>query len=634
MDRKTVFCALLPVIAALGLGACGPGRAAADADGDVGDMPDDQIDAPDIPDIEVDDDDDDCISNDHEGKDDDVDTDSDGTPDYLDTDSDGDTLSDEIEAGRPNCGQAPRDSDGDTIPDFRDDDSDGNGIPDSVEGNGDLDSDGTPDFADLDNDGDGVSDSVEIGGNPSSPLDSDSDSIPDYLDTDSDGDFIGDRHEQLAGSDIDTDGDGIPDRLDDDSDGDGWLDSEEAGDENTGTAPVDTDDDGKADFQDRDSDADGLSDALERENGTNRLEQDTDGDGASDLIEVVYGSDPNSDADSPRSHGDFVFVVHYNDPEDMPDPPLEPEPPRDTLVFSTNIRQADVFFAVDTTASMAGEIENLVSSLSSTIIPQTLLAIDDVWFGVGGFDDYPVGDYGIDGDRVFYLEQRMTSSSTDAQAAVERLTTHDGKDLPESQVSALNAIAGGSGLYIYLEPQDACLPGEIGYPCFRSGSIPIIVLITDATFHNGPLGAYPYDHDVLGFTPPAYTEAVDAINGIHAKVIGVNSGTSGPAQHLYAIATDTGTVDISHNPLVFQIASTGAGLGTEVVNAIRTLANQVPMEISTDPEDDITDFRCLDESYEPTACCPGPTPCTGHTSTSVDAPGEFIDKIVPNLVGG
>jgi len=613
--------------------SCGASKNTGDGDLDGIDAEADQ-DASDWPDVPVEDEDRDCISDEHEGRSTGVDTDGDGTPDYRDDDSDGDTIPDSVEAGRTACAAEPRDSDGDGTPDFRDDDSDANGIPDSTEGAGDADSDGSPDFADDDNDADALDDALEIGGNPGDPVDFDGDTIPDYMDRDSDGDTIGDLHEQRAGSDVDTDGDTVPDRHDEDSDGDGWTDAEEAGDDNPDTPPVNTDGDDYYDFQDFDSDADGLSDALEREHGTSRTDGDSDDDGVNDLIEVGYGSDPLDPEDNPRAHGDFVFVVPYNDPADPPVPPLEPDPTMDTLVFSTDIRQADVFFAVDTTASMGGEIDNLVSSLSLDIIPAVETEIPDVWFGVGGFDDYPVGTYGEPGDRPFYLEQVMTPTTAEAQAAVERLTTHHGEDIPESHLSALTAIATGGGLDMYVEPQASCGAGEVGYPCFREHSIPIIVLITDAPFHNGPSGDNPYDAGVLGFSAPAYADTRDALNAVHAKVIGVNSGSSPAAVHLQQLATDTGTVDISGNTLVFQIASTGVGLGTQVVTAIRTLANQVPIDIATEPEDDASDFRCLDGAGEPAACCPGPAPCSGHSSVPVDAVLAFVDRIVPNLAGG
>ena len=472
-----------------------------------------------------------------------------------------------------------------------------------------------------------LSDHPEYADDPLEDDDVDIAEEDDFL-PDADNDTISDAHE----GDGDMDGDTIPDYLDLDSDADTIPDSVEAGDEDLETAPRDTDEDGYPDFRDRDSDGDGLADEIEYEAGgctpenissccPNPYDPDSDDDGVSDLGEYHFG---NPCSEDPWRPPDYVFTVPYWE---------EPDPPQDTLVFSTNIRRADVFFAVDTTASMEGKIESLTLDLSTYIIPQTLLTIDDVWFGIGGFEDHPAGDYGAEGDRPFYLEQRTTSSHSDLQAAAERLSTGDGGDLPGSHVSMLSAVAMGSGLSSYLEPQDACLDDETGYPCFRAGSMPIIVLMTDSPFHNGPLGAYPYDPEILGFTPPSYSEAVDALNAIRGKVIGISSGPGEVAEDLTALATDTGAVDVSANPLVYEIPASGEGLADQVVTAIRTLAENVPISVSITPEDDPSDFRCVSSRGDPVSCCPGPTPCSGDSTVPVDAL-ELIDRIVANVEGG
>lgn len=606
--RATLLCAAL-----FTTWACGAGKPSSSTDATTDGDTDAWWDGYEVPE-NVDDGDSDAISDTDEGRSSNVDTDGDTTPDWQDEDSDGDGISDLYEAGDSDPGTPPRDSDGDTVPDFRDDDSDDNGIPDSVESCGteppcDTDGDTYFDFMDDDNDQDGLDDTVELGDTPSAPVDHDGDTVPDYMDEDSDDDTIRDVSEQSVGADVDTDDDTIPDRHDDDSDGDGYSDAEEAGDDDPTSWPVDTDDDGTPDFRDLDSDADGLSDEDELAAGTERTEKDTDGDGVNDLIEDTYGSDPLDGDDNPRTHGDFVFTVPYNDPADPPSPPLQPDPEMDTLVFGTDIQQADVFFLVDTTGSMGGEISNLVDSLSDYIIPEISSEISDVWFGVGGFDDYPVAPYGVPGtDLPFYLVQRMTGSTTDAQTAVEALTVHDGEDLPESTVPALYATATGNALDVYVAAQTGCAAGEFGYPCFRAGAVPIIVLITDAQFHNDSMANDEYSG--VGGPPPYYVDAVSALDAIHARVVGVCSGTAEAMQDMEDIVTDSGAVDSSGQPLYTQIMSDGSMLGERVVLNVKRLANQVPIEVGTEARD-------VDEG-------------AGDT---VDAT-VFIDRIVPNTVGG
>ena len=563
----------------------------------------DMIDDSDLPErdgpVDWNDEDGDCISDTDEGKQLGTDTDLDGTPDYLDLDSDNDGIPDNVEVGRlcDRLDLMPRDSDGNGIPDFQSQDSDGNGIMDSIEGTGDLDGNGVPDFADTDNDGDTISDREEIlglgTGTPAVPSDYDGDTTPDYNDLDSDDDSICDIWEGLG----DTDGDTLPDRYDDDSDGDGLTDQLEGLVETVCGSPEDTDGDGRPDYRDPDSDNDGLPDGYEwTVTMTDFRDEDSDDDGVTDLIEVAAGTDPLDPEDNPRVNGDFVFKVPYE---------AAPEPPMDTLVFSTDIQQADVYFLMDTTASMGGEIENLVETLSTTVIPAIRAEILDVWFGVGAFDDYPITPYGSDvrGDMPFYQIQRMTASEADAQAAVSSLSVHFGDDRAESHVTALYTIASGLGDGVYIDPPSECMAVEIGYPCFRPSALPIILLITDAPFHNGPGGENLYAG--VPVPTPDYDAMLAELNAIQAKVIGVNSGWGRP--HLTTLAVDTGTVDIGDNSLVFDIYADGTGLGDQIVTAISILANQVPIEISTDPQDDPSD--------------------------AVDAL-MFIDRIVPNTDGG
>lgn len=508
----------------------------------------------------------------YEGSTDGVDTDGDGTPDYLDDDSDGDGIADSVEGQRP--GGEPVDSDADGTYDFRDTDSDGNGIDDAVEGGGDLDGDRTPDSADTDNDGDTMRDLDEIGGNPAAPRDSDGDGMPDYVDRDSDGDTIADLHEAT----LDTDRDGTPDHLDGDSDGDGISDAEEAGDADLATPPRDSDGDGVPDFRDNDSDDDGLSDGDERTAGTDPFDADSDDDRVTDLVEVASGTDPGDPADNPRAHGDFVFFEPYMMP---------PDPPSDTLDFATDIRVADVYFLMDTTGSMGSSVASLRSSLA-TFITEVRREIPDVWIGNGAFKDYPVSPYGGGGDFAYRNCQNLTGDEAVAVAGLSCYSVGGGGDGPESHTAALWAIATGMGLagLSNTPPPPGCPAGHWGYPCFRAGAVPIVVMISDITAHNGPGGANPYSDGSIGGHAPTYDEAIAAARAANIRVIGIGQGTGGRT-HLEAFARDTGAVDATGAPLYSTWS--GGAIGMTVLNQIRTLANQTRFDISVAYEDDASD---------------------------------------------
>ncbi|MEM6956680.1 MAG: VWA domain-containing protein [Myxococcota bacterium] len=523
----------------------------------------------------------DGIADAFEGADGGVDTDGDGTPDFLDTDSDNDGYPDSEERGLGGGNSAPDDSDGDGTPDFQDLDSDGNGIPDAEDSPSDTDGNGAPDYRDLDDDGDTIPDAEEFGaGGASSPADFDEDGLPDYRDIDSDNDGIGDRFE-LG---FDTDADEILDREDLDSDGDGWSDLEESGDEDPLSPPPDTDGDMIPDFRDPDSDGDGLSDAAERELGTRRDDADSDGDGVTDLVEIgACDGDPACEGDvldpasSPRTRGDFVFFVPFE---------AAPDPARDTLDFATDIRVADVYFVIDTTGSMGGPITSVRTSLSTPgtgIIDAIRATIPEANFGVGEFKDSdgsPALQYGN--------RQDITDNPALAQAAVNRLAASGGGDGPEAGLPATyGAITGrgatGSGGF---PARSGCPAGTFGYPCFREGAVPIIVLIMDNLFHAGPTNMTSRVYTDSSGVRINYSSTVAALNAQNAKVVGVSVGTIAQ-NHLQSIARDTDSVDAAGAPLVSTTG--GSGVSAAVVDQVQTLARSVAFDITVRFDDDASD---------------------------------------------
>src|SRR5690348_6738566 len=71
---------------------------------------------------------------------------------------------------------------------------------------------------------------------------------------------------------------------------------------------------------------------------------------------------------------DFFFILPYQDPAGLQTRPLD---------FSTNIPALDVFFLMDTTGSMYGEIHNLQLALTGTVVPGIQSAVANSQFGVG-----------------------------------------------------------------------------------------------------------------------------------------------------------------------------------------------------------------------------------------------------------
>jgi cysteine-rich repeat protein len=536
-----------------------------------------------------------------------VDSDGDGFPDVEDTDSDGDGILDSIEAGDDDMATEPVDTDSDGLSDFRDTDADGDGIPDATEGSVDWDGDGFGNFADPDSDGDYVPDGTE------GLTDSDGDATPDYLDVDSDNDTIADRDELFA----DSDGDAIPNRLDVDSDNDTRLDAIEAGDNDLETFPIDTDADGKPDYIDTDTDDDGLPDRDELgcPGASNPLTPDSDGDGFSDLAEQLLGSDACSptSAEEFREFTDFFFVL----------PPGGP-PEEAPLEFSSDILRADVHINIDSSGSMDGEIGNLRDRMSSLIVPGIDAEVDDVGFGFSDYRDCS--------GYAFRLRQRITTDITAVQTAINGLSDTAGGSEPG--YSALWHIGTGESAGSCLDlptfdPASSAIPGvadgDIGGVGFRDDAFPVVIHVTDEAAEDADCGSCARSR----------TNAVDSLNAIDARMIGVVSG-SAPRVQLRDIARRTGAVvptcawdgarpsgcgatqcctgidgagqamESGSCPLVFDISASGSGLASSIVTGLVALVNTTALDITTTLRQDDDEFlrtgidtRCFIRSIIP-----------------------------------
>ncbi len=231
---------------------------------------------------------------------------------------------------------------------------------------------------------------------------------------------------------------------------------------------------------------------------------------------------------------DFFFVLPF---EDAAGPQSKP------LTFSTDVKSMDVFFNMDTTGSMDGEVSNLQNSLTATVIPGVLAAVPDTQFGVGAYEDFPISPYGepnctygaLGGpDQPFQLFSEITNDVVAVQAAVNQLGIAGnaigcGNDTPESAVEAMFQIATGTGL---VGPGGTSVPANvsgIGGVGFRDGTMPVVVNITDAISHHGgasACGGVTYTDAGVAAVAATETEAMDALNAICARVIQVSTDSS------------------------------------------------------------------------------------------------------------
>ena len=328
---------------------------------------------------------------------------------------------------------------------------------------------------------------------------------------------------------------------------------------------------------------------------------------------------------------DFFFVLPYLDPDGSQTKPLD---------FSTDVKNLDVFFNVDTTASMSGPINNLQASIAGTIIPAIAAEVADAQFGAGAFEDFPIDPFGeavcdyfgpSDPDQPFELLQEVTDDSSAVQTAVNGLSLPGGDpigcgaDGPESNIEALYQIATGAGITGPGLTSVAPNTNGVGGVAFRDGTLPVIVSVTDAVSHENDgvciSSSYPANAGVAAVAHDR-AELFTALDAICARVVPVAvdnfSGACGPLADGTEFATESGAVippeawdelpggrppgcaadtcctgllgaGVAANsdglcPLVYRVDLAGNGLDDTIVDGVGMLARYARFDVTTAAE--------------------------------------------------
>lgn len=261
-----------------------------------------------------------------------------------------------------------------------------------------------------------------------------------------------------------------------------------------------------------------------------------------------------------------------------------------TAAFSipATLQIVDVMFLIDATGSMRDEIENVHQGLNGRVVPGVIDAIPDAAFGLAFFGEFPVAPHArpTSAVRPYELRAPITTDVDRLAAAFEGIPTWSNLDDPEADVEGLFQVATGAGLPPYVDASFGCPMGGSGGVCFRADAFRVVLLVTDAPMHNGPPGVPPISN--YAFTGPAphqYAETVTALRNLGVTVIGLGAtdpGRPSPIPHLTALVND---VDTHHMPLVFDIGNAGDRIGQDIVMALETLADAVPLDVSAEIDD-------------------------------------------------
>ncbi|MBL8604727.1 MAG: hypothetical protein JNK72_22565 [Myxococcales bacterium] len=264
---------------------------------------------------------------------------------------------------------------------------------------------------------------------------------------------------------------------------------------------------------------------------------------------------------------------------------------RFTLAVEPRATRLDVHFLIDTTGSFSGEVANLKLGLGNVILPGLRNRVPDLAMGVSRFADFPVGSFGNRTDRPYELLAPITVDYYRVGRAVLELDQpmlQIGGDGPEAWGESLWQVATGRGyassvasIAPFVPPtgtDPATLPAGVG---FRPGSARVVVLVTDAPTHS------PDTYQAQVPNTHSLGEAIAALRGVNARVIGIASGDPARPQ-LEAVATQTGAsvpvVGVACEtglrggalrypvngrcPLVYDLNPDGSGLGQTIVDGI------------------------------------------------------------------
>jgi hypothetical protein len=196
----------------------------------------------------------------------------------------------------------------------------------------------------------------------------------------------------------------------------------------------------------------------------------------------------------------------------------------------------DIVLLQDETGSMWDDIGSLQRLAPEIWDSVSGMARAGFRMSVIGFRDYARSPWGDPGDWVYRLLQDFTTSRDAYVTAINSLTANGGNDGPESQYAAL---------YYMLTPSHPCIdsngdgdcadPNDTPagqQPSFRSGAKKIILLATDAPFHD--------PDDTPGYPGPTRDIVLNALRASNTTVIGLVPGGEGQIPEVDELALATG----------------------------------------------------------------------------------------------
>ena len=260
------------------------------------------------------------------------------------------------------------------------------------------------------------------------------------------------------------------------------------------------------------------------------------------------------------------------------------------ITAEVSIDRTDILFLIDTSISMADEIQQIRAQLVDVLVPQIRDQVRDPNLGVASFSDFA----SLGGKRTYpyRLLQEMTDDVPLALEAIEGIELEFGGDAAESQLEALYQAATGEGLGQFVEPVDSCVARTRGGACFRQNSLGIVMLFTDAPMRNvagllpgGAIAAETGDDPSAPGTPyipvlRTYEETLAALQAQNLRVIGLWSGGDGPGlDDMRRITHDSNALEGEDDSIVFDIGESGSDLSAGVLETLASVTSSARARI-------------------------------------------------------
>ena len=272
---------------------------------------------------------------------------------------------------------------------------------------------------------------------------------------------------------------------------------------------------------DADSDGDGVSDGDEVSNGTDPNNPDSDGDGLSDGDELAMGTDPLD----PDSDGDGIL-----DGDEVllgTDPNANDEACAGTTAIATlATRPVDIVLVIDTSSSMAGEIDAVEANLNSNLANQ--LDASGVDYQIVLLADHGTADvagkFGICINTPLSGHDCTTNGGNPPPVDTARLKhypiyvgSHDAYDRILTDYAH-----GDSGIYD-VNPEGGIKPALAeGYGAFlREDALKVFLLVTDDDSDGATTQtAAAFDDALLAMAPAQFGSAANR-NYVFHNIIGM-----------------------------------------------------------------------------------------------------------------